>query len=312
MDKLIRPILVTGSHRSGTTWVGKTIATSPKVAYINEPFSPFTYKSYRGRCNAKFDYWHTYITEKNEYHYYDKLKDTLNFNYAFKAQMGISRSLTNFKFALKEQTQFLMHKWRNQIPLLKDPLAVLSACWIAQRFNARVIVLIRHPAAFCHSLKRLGWGYNFSELLNQPLLMQEWLAPFEKEIIYHSESNTDIVERACLIWNIIYFIVSKYKEQYPSWIYKRYEDLALDPIVEYQALFQDLGLPFDASVAQYIEEFTSKQNPTTVAEKHWAFGKRDSVGNAQAWKNFFSLQEINLIRTRVEAISSNFYGHEDW
>ena len=34
-----RPILVTGSHRSGTTWVGKTIALSPSVTYIGEPFN---------------------------------------------------------------------------------------------------------------------------------------------------------------------------------------------------------------------------------------------------------------------------------
>jgi hypothetical protein len=33
------PILVTGTPRSGTTWVGKIIATSPSVGYIKEPFN---------------------------------------------------------------------------------------------------------------------------------------------------------------------------------------------------------------------------------------------------------------------------------
>ena len=32
-----KPILVTGSHRSGSTWVGKMLATSPSVNYIHEP-----------------------------------------------------------------------------------------------------------------------------------------------------------------------------------------------------------------------------------------------------------------------------------
>ena len=32
-------ILVTGSHRSGTTWVGRTIAQMPGVRYVQEPFS---------------------------------------------------------------------------------------------------------------------------------------------------------------------------------------------------------------------------------------------------------------------------------
>src|SRR5580692_10771965 len=34
-----RPILVTGSHRSGTTWVGRMIASHPDVAYLSEPFN---------------------------------------------------------------------------------------------------------------------------------------------------------------------------------------------------------------------------------------------------------------------------------
>ena len=31
------PILVTGSHRSGSTWVGKMLSVAPHVAYIHEP-----------------------------------------------------------------------------------------------------------------------------------------------------------------------------------------------------------------------------------------------------------------------------------
>lgn len=32
------PILVTGSHRSGTAFVGKMLALSPRIGYIDEPF----------------------------------------------------------------------------------------------------------------------------------------------------------------------------------------------------------------------------------------------------------------------------------
>src|SRR5262245_35753658 len=35
-----RPILVTGSHRSGTTWVGRMIACHPRILYCSEPFNP--------------------------------------------------------------------------------------------------------------------------------------------------------------------------------------------------------------------------------------------------------------------------------
>ena len=34
------PILVTGSHKAGTTWVGEMLAASRRVGYISEPFNP--------------------------------------------------------------------------------------------------------------------------------------------------------------------------------------------------------------------------------------------------------------------------------
>ena len=44
-----RPILVTGAHRSGTTWVGKMLALAPGVAYVHEPFNPL----HRRRASAR-------------------------------------------------------------------------------------------------------------------------------------------------------------------------------------------------------------------------------------------------------------------
>ena len=57
-----RPILVTGSHLSGTTWVGKMISQSPSVGYIHEPFSPHCEP---GLCGAKFGYWFPYVSDEN-------------------------------------------------------------------------------------------------------------------------------------------------------------------------------------------------------------------------------------------------------
>jgi LPS sulfotransferase NodH len=34
-----QPILVTGAHRSGTTWVGKILCASGEAAYISEPLN---------------------------------------------------------------------------------------------------------------------------------------------------------------------------------------------------------------------------------------------------------------------------------
>lgn len=57
------PILVTGIHRSGTTWVGKMLAASGQVTYINEPLNV---QHRPGIFQAKVPYWYTYITRENE------------------------------------------------------------------------------------------------------------------------------------------------------------------------------------------------------------------------------------------------------
>lgn len=57
-----KPILVTGSHRSGSTWVGRMLALSPSVGYIHEPFN---IRHRHGICKAHFEYWFQYICDEN-------------------------------------------------------------------------------------------------------------------------------------------------------------------------------------------------------------------------------------------------------
>jgi hypothetical protein len=40
MTAVKKPILVTGSHRSGTTWAGQMVAAAPHTAYIHKPLNP--------------------------------------------------------------------------------------------------------------------------------------------------------------------------------------------------------------------------------------------------------------------------------
>ena len=39
MSDITHPILVTGAHRSGTTWVGKMLAADADTGYISEPLN---------------------------------------------------------------------------------------------------------------------------------------------------------------------------------------------------------------------------------------------------------------------------------
>ena len=56
------PILVTGAHRSGTTWVGKMLAADADTAYISEPMNVLHRP---GVFRAPVKYWYTFINHEN-------------------------------------------------------------------------------------------------------------------------------------------------------------------------------------------------------------------------------------------------------
>ena len=51
MKKLI---IVSGIHRSGTSWIGKTLSSSKHNFYINEPFNPSNYINNSGTVQKFF------------------------------------------------------------------------------------------------------------------------------------------------------------------------------------------------------------------------------------------------------------------
>ena len=165
-----KPILITGSHRSGSTWTGRMIALSNNVAYIHEPFN---LHHRPGICKAQFKYQFPYICNENEYPYLNHLKDCINFKYNFLEELKITKSLKDIVRAILNYSRFTKYRILRKRPLIKDPIAVFSAEWLAQRFNMDVVVLIRHPAAFAGSLKKVKWSHPFEHFIEQQLLMKQ-------------------------------------------------------------------------------------------------------------------------------------------
>lgn len=303
----IQPILVTGSHRSGTTWVGKMLAATPEVGYIHEPFN---LRHRPGICTATFPCWFTYITAENEALYYEPLKNTFAFRFNIKAELSAMHSLRLVRRMLENYKNFALYRFRHAAPLIKDPLALCSAEWLAKRFDMNVVVLIRHPAAFTSSIRRLNWTHNFAHFLNQPLLMSDYLAPFEADIRAFAHKEHDILDQATLLWRIIHHLIFQYQQKHKDWLFLRHEDISADPVPYFKYLYTHLHLTFSSQVQQVIEAFSSEDNPTE-AENH-TLVKRNSKAIIKNWRNKFTEAELTHLRTEVEDISPLFYSDADW
>jgi len=301
------PILVTGAHRTGTTWVGKMLAASPQVAYISEPLNVWRRP---GVLRAPVSKWYTLICEENEAQYLPAFREMLGFRYGLWREIRSLRSRKDFLRMGRDFSIFLRGRFLCQRPLIKDPFAVFSAPWFAERLGCRVVITVRHPAAFASSLKRLNWPFDFRDLLEQPVLMQRWLGVdrAEMELI----GTDDVVGQAALLWRMVYRIVARTMKLYPLFIVVRHEDLSLDPVSGYRDLYAALDLDFTPKVEQTILNASSAENPVELSKKKVHAVKLDSRANLDNWKKRLSADEIIRIRKMTGKTAKLFYSDEEW
>ena len=302
-----QPILVTGAHRSGTTWVGKMLATDADTAYVSEPLNVL---HRRGVFRAPVKHWYTYINNENESEYLPAFHDLLNFEYHTLLEIRSIRSRKDFLRMGRDFHTFFIGNMHGQRALLKDPFAVFSAPWFAQKLNCQVVITVRHPGAFASSLKRLNWSFDFRDLLAQPALMHDHLEADRVDM--ESIKPDDIIGQSALLWRMIYRFVHSTRSLFPDFKIVRHKDLSLDPIAGYKELYEALGLTFTEKVRKVILNASSPENPAELSKKKVHSVKLDSRANVDNWKKHLSADEITRIRKMTEDVSHLFYSDEEW
>ncbi len=306
-DLPLTPILVTGTHRSGTTWVGKMLAADTRTAYISEPLNILHRP---GVFHTKVKYWYQYICEENEAEYLPAFRELLKFDYRLWDEIRSLRSRKDFLRMGRDLFIFSNGWLRRQRALLKDPFAVFSTPWFARRLNCKVVITIRHPAAFASSLKRLNWFFDFQHLLDQPLLMRDHLEPYREQM--QCLPPDDVIGQAALLWKLIYRSVHAARESNPDLIVVRHEDLSLDPVSGYRDLYRALCLEFTPRVEKFILSSSSSENPAENSRKKVHGFKLDSRANVSVWKKRLAVEEIDRIRKLTEEIAPLYYSDAEW
>ncbi len=210
---------------------------------------------------------------------------------------------TPLRFGKYLMSEFLL----NPRILVKDPIAVMSAGWLHEKYHFKVICMIRNPFAFIGSLKVAGWDFNFENFRTQDELMEGKLSRFADEIeSMCMEGNTyDFIDRAVLLWNILHFVILEYQKQYPNWLFVKHEYISARPDLGFQEIFNYLGLKLNSHLKKYIEKYTSQKN--AVEAKSASYQPRNSKLLLQTWKNRLSSIETNRVKASTSEIASRFY-----
>ncbi len=140
--------------------------------------------------------------------------------------------------------------------------------------------------------------------------MERYLHPYRNEIESYSKCQKSIIDQGILLWNCIHHTVNLFKTQHPEWLFRRHEDLSIDPVNEYQEIFKLLGLEFTDKVVEQIDFSSGAKNPVEQDPKNQFV--RNSKLNVKNWLNRLSADEVAYIKERTGDVAKLFYSEQDW
>jgi hypothetical protein len=277
------------------------------MSYLSEPLNVLHRP---GVFSARVPYWYTYICQENGDEYLPPYQDLLSYRYHFGAELISLRSLRDLARMGRDVAIFARGRISGRTPLLKDPFAAFSLVWFAEILHCRIVTTVRHPAAFASGLKRLGWSFDFVDLLEQPLLMRDQLEPYREAM--QSTSSTDIVGQAGVLWAAIYGTLQRLKAVVPAIQVVRHEDLAADPVPEFRRLFDGLGLEYTRSAEQAILDSSRPDNPSELSRRRVHSVKMDSRASLGNWKRRLAGEEVARLRQLTDGVWQTYYPAGSW
>jgi hypothetical protein len=278
--------------------------------YIHEPFNNVRPDGPTW-VPKSFPYWFYCLSDTD--HAYDRLlQNVIEMKYPLLPALARSRSLRHIGRAARDWSLSLAARMRRERPLVKDPIALFSTEWLAKRFGMTVVVLIRHPAAFAASLKRLDWWFKFSNWSDQERLMRTYLAEYAEPIRKYVSGKKDLIDQAILMWNCMYSVVNRYRVKHPDWAFVRHEDLAGDPVKGYQALYAHCRLAWNPAAEEAVRKFSQQPDAKPLSADRPTDIRRESRKTVSVWKRILTPEEADRIRAGTRKIAKSFYDPKEW
>lgn len=284
-------ILVTGSHRSGSTWLGRLLASADELHYVQEPFNIVAVQRW---LTPRPDRQFLYLDDDSGQRYVAGIERILRLRYPLAAHLSTlpapreARRMAGIARAASKAAA------SGAQPLIKDPIALFSTEWLWDRFGLEPVILVREPLAFVGSLKERGWTFDFNHWADQPKLMDGIAAPWAAEIRQMGTAPPGVVEQGILQWNVFYQYVADLRRRRPDAVVVSYEQLATDPQAQVPALFDRLGLGFGAQQQATLSALTDGSGGSSEGTSAIDVRRR-SADAVDTWRKRLDESEIEAI-----------------
>lgn len=269
------PIVVSGMHRSGTTFTGKVLAALPQLSYVHEPFNPHVgIRSVEvmfpipSNAPAEFVGWFSTqfdrVVRLRARHRRTWSNDRL--------PTSIARMVTGGEAGI---TQWKARTRPRRRLLIKDPYLAMALPWLAENKSVRSVLLVRHPMAIWHSTNRMGWKLDLAKV-GGPALAGRLDASTLRGADWSSEARHT---RHAALWQLLYHDVNALPS---SVLLVKHESLSTTPEFEIGRIADHLGLEIDRPTWDLVESMTTATtvNPTDSRLHHL---ERNSASMAWSW-----------------------------
>jgi len=222
----LNAIYITGAPRCGSSWVGEILGGLRNVRYVYEPFNFSWVPSLQG--------------EFTHFEYLDASSQGVNqqlIAVADRAFNGHQSGKQLFRAAFRGYATSVLGK-RSAV-IVKDPTAPLITDWVAQRYHALPLIIVRHPCGFSSSIGELGWRLTTRQILRQKKLVRQYLGEYEATL---KQAESDVWATRAAIWCAIHTVLLAQLRRNPSWLLHSYESICEDPVPKFSAIAAELGL----------------------------------------------------------------------
>lgn len=312
VDKIKNWIFVTGVPRSGTTFVGTVLSMPLEVDYIHEPFNPM--------CGLpEMNRWYRYVrpsldTEEMK-SYHDSTKSIFDYDFTLKSLVPETNSWYTkvTKRLIGSRGPFYLRLAKlnpfHKAAVIKDPTGNLLTEYLYLYFRVKPVIVIKHPASFVASLKRLNWWPNPSKLSNQPYLIKDY---FSDEADFPTKVWPDPVLAAAAFWRIVYKVLLTQSSKYPDWQVITHEKLSQEPVTTFKRLYEVLELPWSESIKRRILKLTQGNRSAEARKGIVQDFQRNSANIFAMRRDSLSLEERRAIFEVVEDIALQIYPRESF
>lgn len=269
--KLFKPqapsLLLLSMPRSGSSWVGETLGRAQNALYLREPINQ--------SCLARFRQ-----IDLDPLVVYEVDASAVSEAFAQAAHKAFSGLPAFPPYVVRFPDQWDLGSRQKRRLVIKE-VNPMACGWLLERYEVRVILLVRHPAAVALSYLSMGWlsrpvGREFGEHLGAAQR-----AALDDLIGYQDHRTVT------------------------------YEELCADPTGTFRTLYEFAELNWDEESKSFVQKRSSGNDHRG---RYHPYGtSRDSKGMIRAWVGQLSTEELVDLRAGYGAFDLPWYqAEEDW